>query len=261
MPALYLYPACGLVLMILTWPTGRSGRRVLRRWSDVGQPSADQTAIVVRYLRERRILVVPLMFLAPLTARATPALLGSASDLGAYHLLGSLLVAWLLAETLAGLWPRRGAVRSASLVRRGWRGLLPRWAVGLHLGLTAVAVVFAVAVLAMSGVGWYLMAVAGAGLVVVYGIAWLAVLRPAAADDRVDGALRVRSARVAVGVGVLLSALLISAGAARLSSLARFSHAPGWLDGLAPVSVWVSVALFGVALVGWGGVIGAPRYG
>ena len=256
MPAVYLYPACGLVLMILAWPSGWVGRRVLLRWGDVADPTPDQVAVVVRYLLARRILVVPLMFLAPLTARAMPALIGSASDLGSYHLLGSLLVAWLLAETLGSLWPRRGAVRTASLMRRGWRGLVPAWAVGLHLGLTAVAVAFAAA-----GAGWYLIIVAGASVLAVYGIGWLAVLRPAAADDRVDRALRMRSARVAVGVGVLASALLIGAGASRLSSLARFSHAPAWLDGLAPVSGWVSLALLVVALIGWGGVIGAPKHG
>ena len=261
MLAQYLYAVCGLVLMILTWPTRWVGYRVLRRWGGVADPTSDQIAVVVRYLRERRILVVPLMFLAPLTARAMPALIGPANDLGSFHLLGSLLVAWLLAETLGALLPRRGAVRTASLAPRGWRGLVPVWAMGLHLGLTAVAVAFAVAGLAMSGAGWYLIMVAGVSSLAVYGIGWLAAIRPAAADDRVDSALRMRSARVAVGVGVLVSALLTGAGAGRLASLARVSHAPAWLDGFAPVSGWVTLALMTVALIGWSRVIGAPKHG
>ncbi len=112
------------------------------------------------------------------------------------HLLGWLLLAWLLAEAVASVRPRHAAVRTASLVRRGWRGLVPAWAVALHIGLTSAAVVFAALCLSTGigqPVGWYLIAVAGIAVVVVYGIGWLAVLRPASADDGVDGALRMRS--------------------------------------------------------------------
>lgn len=241
----YLYPAAGVVLMLLTWPTAAGGRRLLRRWSDVAAPTPDQIAVVVRYLRQRRILAIPLMFVAPLTARGVEVIVGPADDLGMYHLLGALLLAWLVAEAL-GAAPRpfglgqATAVRTASLARRDLRGLVPVWAVALHIGLTVVVAVFA----ALSG-RWYLIAVAGLVFVVVYGIGWLAVRRPAAADDRVDGALRMRAARIAVGVGVLVAALLAASGAERLS----------------PVAVWVSVALLVVALVGWSSVIAAPRYG
>jgi hypothetical protein len=235
--ALYLYPACGLVLMLLTWPRAATGRRVLRRWSDLAAPTAEQVALMVRYLRERRVLVVPLTLLAPLTARAIPAILGSANDLGLYHLLGSLLLAWLLAEALATLRPRRTAIRTAPLVRREWRGLVPRWAMALHLTLTLMAVLFA-------GLGheWYLLTVAVIALVVVYGIGRLAVLRPVIADIDVDTASRVRSARSAVGVGILLAALLATPAADRFSVLT-------------PVSFTMLV----VALYGWGAVIAAPR--
>jgi hypothetical protein len=243
--ALYLYPICGLVLMLLTWPMAGAGRRMLRRWGDIAEPDRDQIAVVVRYLRERRLLVVPLMFLAPLTARAMPAIVG---PLGSYHLLGSLLVAWLLAEVAATVRPRRGLVRTASLVRREW--LVPRWAVGLHLGL-AVAVVLTVVAAPWAG-GWYLIVLTVVTSLVVYGIAWLAMVRPAgAADDDVDTALRVCSARVALGVGILLAGLLADAGGNRLAFVAE-----GWVRMAASVAVsTVTVA----ALLGWSGVITSPR--
>jgi len=246
--ALYLYPVCGLVLMLVTWPMAGAGRRVLRRWGDIAEPDPDQVAVVVRYLRERRLLVVLLMFLAPWTARAMPAILGPANELGSYHLLGSLLVAWLLAEVVATVRPRRGLVRTASLVARGW--LVPRWAVGLHLGLAVVAVVLVVAAAPWAG-GWYLIVLTVVTSLAAYGIAWLAMVRPAGGPDNVDAVLRVRSARVAVGVGILLAGLLVAAGGNRLVFVAE-----GWVRIVASVAV---SALTVAALLGWSGVITAPR--
>jgi hypothetical protein len=250
--ALYLYPLCGLALMLVFWPTAGAARRVLRRWGDIAEPTADQVAVVVRYLRERRLLTVLLLVLArlsALTARAVPVVLGSTDDLGAYHLLGSLLVAWLIAEVVATLRPRRGSVRSASLVRRRWS--LPTWAVVLHLGLAGIAVVLAILAQPWVG-GWYLILLVLLTLLVVYGIARLAVLRPAGADDEVDAVLRTRSARVAVGVGILLAGMFIAAAGTRFN--------------VEPVSGWVRSAIaagVGVitvaTLLGWGGVISAPR--
>lgn len=248
-PALYLYPACGLVVMLVLWPTAEAGRRVLRRWGDIAEPGADQVTVVVRYLRERRLLTMLLMLLAPLTARAVLAVLGPASDLVSYHLFGSLLVAWLIAEVVTALRPRRGPVRTASLVRRGW--LVPRWAVVLHLGLAAIAVVLALLAQPWAG-GWYLILSTLVMLVVVYGTAWLAVVRPAGAHDDVDIALRTRSARVAVGVGMLLAGLLIGVAGTRFN----VGSVPAWAG--SAVTAGVSVITVAV-LVGWGGVISAPR--
>lgn len=240
--ALYLYPTCGLALMLLTWPMAGSARRVLRRWGNITNPTPDQIRLVVRHLRERRLLVVPLMFLAPLTARAMPTILGPTNDLGSYHLLGSLLVAWLLAEVLATVRPRRESVRVASLVRRNW--LVPRWAVGLHLGLAGTAIVLAIVAQPWPG-GWYLIVLTLMTCVVVYGIAWLAMVRPAGAHDDVDAALRIRSARVAVGAGILLAGMFIDAAGT------RFHVQPAVAAGVAMITV--------ATLIGWGGVISAPR--
>ncbi|HEX9338320.1 MAG TPA: hypothetical protein VF892_20650 [Pseudonocardiaceae bacterium] len=244
--ALYLYPACGLVLMLLTWPMTGSGRRVLRRWGNITNPTADQIRLVVRHLRERRLLVVPLMFLAPLTARAMPTILGPTSDLGSYHLLGSLLVAWLLAEVIATVRPRREPVRVASLVRRDW--LVPRWAVGLHLALAAAAITLAVVAQPWPG-GWYLIALTLVTSLVVYGIAWLAMTRPAGINDDVDAALRTRTARSAVGAGILLAGLLIDAAGTRFHI--EPAAARVWTAGVSVITV--------ATLIGWGAVISGPR--
>src|SRR5262249_60215359 len=52
---------------------------------------------------------------------------------------------------------------------------------------------------------WLVLAGAAVGLAAVLAVVWLAVLRPAEADPEVDAALRTRSARVAVGVGLRLA--------------------------------------------------------
>jgi hypothetical protein len=268
----YLYPLCGLALMLVTWPMAGAGRRVLLRWSDITEPDRDQVAVVVRYLRKRRLLVLPLMLLAPLTARAIPAIVAPANDLGSYHLLGSLLVASLLAELLATVPHRSGARRterdrrdgtprplrdirpqqgSAGTTGPGRRGcLVPRWAVGLQLGLAAVAVVFAVVAQPWVG-GWYLIVLALVTSLVVHGIAWLAMVRPAGDRADVDTALRIRSARVAVGVGILVAGLLVAAGGNRLV----FAEG-GWIRMAASAGV---ATLTVAALLGWGGVIASPR--
>jgi hypothetical protein len=249
--ALYLYPACGLVLMLVTWPMAGAGRRVLRRWGDIAEPDRDQAAVVVRYLRERRLLLVPLMLLAPLAARAMPAIRSLARPViwGPTTLLGSLLVAWLVAEVVATVRPRRGSVRTASLVRRG--SLVPTWAVVSHLGSAAIAVVLALAAQPWAA-GWYLVSLTFVTSLVVYGIAWLAAVRPPGAQDDVDTALRTRSARVAVGVGILLAGLFVAVAGS------RFDVGSGSASVRSAVAAGVSVITV-ATVIGWGAVISAPR--
>jgi hypothetical protein len=87
---------------------------------------------------------------------------------------------------------------------------------------------------------------------VVYGIARLAMLRPAGAHEDVDAALRTRSARVAVGVGILLAGMFIAAVRTRFD----VESASGWVRS----AIAAGVAVITVAtLIGWGGVISAPR--
>jgi hypothetical protein len=295
----YLYAVCGIVLMLVTWPTAGAGRRLLRRWGTIAAPSDEQVAVVVRYLRERRLLVLPLMTLAPLTAGVMSQLAGApASDLGLYHLLGSLLVALLLAEALAGLRPARGSIRTAMLARRRWRDLLPRWAIALHLGLTGLAIGLAIAGIAAqpwaSGmvqrlppegasrpdgstvtlhevyraaiahpIGWHLIVAALLGSLLVFCVGSLAVARRAGADERVDAALRARSARVASGIGILLASFLAGAAANRLTFLVNMSTniepPPNWLQAAAPAARWLTLAVALLALWGWSSMISAPR--
>jgi hypothetical protein len=297
--ALYLYAVCGLVVMLVTWPTAKTGRHVLRRWGAIADPGDEQVAVVVRYLRERRLLILPLMVLAPLTSGVMSPLTGApASDLGLYHLLGSLLVAWLLAEALAGLRPVRGSIRTATLTRRRWQDLLPHWALALYLGLTGLAIGLAIVGLAAQPwadgmlqrlppqgallpdgstvtlhevyraaiahpVGWHLIVAALVVSLLLLGVGWLAVARRADADERVDVALRARSVRVAAGLGILVTSFFVGAAESRLTFLVTISGAiepaPTWLQIAASVALWLMRASAVLGLLGWSGVINAPR--
>lgn len=188
--------AFAIVVLLLMWPTRRSGQRLLRTW---GMPDSDeaQAGEAVRYLWQRRILYVVLFVGLPALAN----LLGLAdARLPWLGIFGPLLMAMLIAELIAVLRPV-GGVRSASLNPRGWRDLVPNWALVVAAVLIALVVAFAVAVPApmadrLGGIGY-----AAAGLLLVGLLVQLAVLRPAVDDEAVAAALRLRSARVAVGIG------------------------------------------------------------
>lgn len=245
------------VMMVVLWPTRTSGRRLLQRWG-IPAPAAPQTAAAVRYLFHRRILYV-------LLALIVPALIGLVWPPSDSWLPGStllpLVAALLIAELVAVLRPVRG-VRVASLERRSGRDLIPGWAVAVTAVLTALDVGLAAAVLgteswarryvvalpekdaATSGnlldpVGWLLLAGVAVVLAAVAAVVFLAARRPSVSDSAVDAALRVRTARVAVGIGFGSLGGLVFEAYSRLNSL-RLAGAeagedpslpqpPGWL--------------------------------
>jgi hypothetical protein len=176
------------LLLLLLWPTRRGGRRLLRTWG-IPEPRDDQVGVAVRYLWQRRLLYVVLIV-------ALPSLAGLADGLPGAGIVVSLLVAMLVAELVATLRPVSG-IRSASLDRRTWRDLVPRWAVRTFAAALLVTAVAA----AVSGT-WLALAHVAACPVAVGGLVALAVRRPSAADEAVDAALRTRTARVAVGIGL-----------------------------------------------------------
>ncbi|GAB3440127.1 hypothetical protein [Actinophytocola sediminis] len=181
--------AAGLLLLVL-WPTKQGGTRLLRRWG-VARPEPAQVTAAVRYLRQRRVLYVVLFLLFPSAAGAVVD-----TDTPSYLvILVPLLIAMLVAEAIATLRPVSG-VRTASLDRRTWRDLVPRWAVRT-LGAGAVLAV----VLAVAGGAWLVLGYVVGCLLLVGGLVALAVRRPAVDDEIVDAALRTRTARVAVGIG------------------------------------------------------------
>jgi hypothetical protein len=189
------------VLLLVLWPTTNGGRRLLRTWG-VPDPRPDQVAAAVRYLWQRRILYVVLFLAVPSLYRS---IVGS--DAPGVGLFVPLLVAMLIAELLATLRPVSG-VRVASLAPRGWRDLVPRWAVWVMAVMVVLAAGLAVLGLTRErglpttgltsafALGYLVVCLVVVGLLV-----HLAVRRPAVADEEVDAALRTRSARVAVGIG------------------------------------------------------------
>ncbi|MGW3966198.1 hypothetical protein ACWED2_40690 [Amycolatopsis sp. NPDC005003] len=175
----------GLAILIVLWPGKKHGKRLLERWG-VADPDPGEVELAVRYLKRRR-LWYPWLFLA------IPPLL---DDAGVGTILATLLLGGLIAELLAQR-PSRGPRREAELAPRTLLGIVPAWilvlgglaAAGslLHLGLTAQ---------------WKLLAVAAGAALVSGAITLLAVRRPPAGAARADLALRCRSARVAVGLGI-----------------------------------------------------------
>lgn len=192
-----------VVIVLLLWPTERSGRRLLRSW---GLPDADrnQSLIARRYLLVRRIPAAVLLVL-PLP------LLGYAG--WGVVLLGALL----LAESAAAVAPVRGDTRTATLRRRGLRDLAPAWTVVVLFVFAALAVVSAVLVWVPvvrtdSRDHWVFsapgatLAIVGAAVVAAGTVVQLAKLRPSVGDVASDAALRVRSARVAIALATALVA-------------------------------------------------------
>ncbi|HET6708382.1 hypothetical protein [Amycolatopsis sp.] len=175
----------GLAILIVLWPGEKHGKRLLARWG-VAEPGPAEVELAVRYLKRRR-LWYPWLFLA------IPPLL---DDRGMGSILATLLLGALIAELLAQR-PSRGPRREADLAPRTLLGIVPAWvlvlgglaAAGalLHLGLTAQ---------------WKLLAVAAGTVLVSAAITLLAVRRPPAGAARADLALRCRSARVAIGLGI-----------------------------------------------------------
>ncbi|MFC3453242.1 hypothetical protein [Amycolatopsis speibonae] len=186
----------GLVLLILLWPGEKQGAKVLRRWG-VEDPSLSDVDEAVRYLRRRRFWYPWLYLGLPLLAESTGVRGGDTS-----FFLATLLVGALIAEVLAQR-PRKGSRREAGLDRRGVRALIPVWGLVTY----AVIVVAAAAWLVVHR-WWALLGVAAAVSTVTWLVILLAVRRPSTGDSVADTALRVRSARVAAGLGLAATVTL-----------------------------------------------------
>jgi hypothetical protein len=185
-----------LVLLVVLWPTSRSGTRLLQTWG-IPYPQPEQVAEAVRYLRQRRVLYLVLVLVFPPLAAF---LLRDDADLPGLGIFVPLVVAMLVAELVATLRPVSG-VRVATLAPRGWRDLVPRWAVVATAVLVAVALCAVVLGPGSARERWVAVGYVVVCLIVVALLVHLAVRRPVVADEAVDAALRMRTARVAVGVG------------------------------------------------------------
>ncbi|MEU6151018.1 hypothetical protein ABZ816_13550 [Actinosynnema sp. NPDC047251] len=272
-----LHGLVGLAVLLVLWPTRAGATRFLRRWG-VPEPTQEQETAAIRYLRTRRLLYPPLFVLVPAAATALAGPLHLASPTwGPPYDFAALIVALLLAETVVALRPVRG-VRVAALTPRRWHDLVPRSAVVLLLALFGTAVVFAVADLtarpwaqhvATTAEGlspWYrdemlrpsgVLVLLGVllGAVAVFGVVALAVRRAPIGDPESDAALRTRSARVVVGIGLGWAGAMASAANARLSTLygLRFDSpdtAPAWFA-VVPATGWLGMIVLIVSLGGW----------
>ncbi|MEU8638818.1 hypothetical protein AB0C38_42080 [Amycolatopsis sp. NPDC048633] len=175
----------GLVILIVLWPGEKHGRRLLERWG-VPDPDAAEVALAVRYLKRRRIWYPWLFLVIP------PVLDGT----GAGTIVATLLLGGLIAELFAQR-PARGPRREAVLVPRTLRDIVPVWALALS-GLASAGAIVRLAWTAQ----WTPLAAAAGTTVVCWVITALAVRRPAAGEPRADLALRRRSGRVAIGLGI-----------------------------------------------------------
>ena len=232
----------GGILLLLLWPTARSGARLLRNWG-VAEPTSEQGRVARLYLLNRRLLYVVFIILAGPLGGLAVLVIGRSY----FPYVGWFLVALLLAELIAMLRPVRGEVRVATLARRGIADVVPRWMIAVHL-ITVAATVAGVVVLETQGgqdmgLGsmWLEIALVVGSAVAVYAVAWFAVARPAVGDAQVDQALRLRSARVMIGLGTMFAATLLSGVLGLLA---------GWQHDEAISVAAVVVQVFG--LVAWG---------
>ncbi|MFI6031746.1 hypothetical protein [Amycolatopsis magusensis] len=210
----------GLLILIPLWPGDKQGVKVLRRWG-VGDPAPPDVAEAVRYLRRRRFWY-PWLFLG-LPALADAA--GLADDPAPAIILATLLGGALIAEVLAQR-PPKSARREATLDSRRVRTLIPVWGLVLY-----ATIVTATAVWLVLHRSWVLLGVAAVTSAITWLIILLAVRRPSTGDGAVDTALRVRSARVAAGLG-----------AAATASLAPAQDLTSWILVLAGLAAWFHLA-------------------
>ncbi|MFD2415232.1 hypothetical protein [Amycolatopsis pigmentata] len=190
----------GLVLLFLLWPGDRQGVRLLRRWG-VAEPLEQDVADAVRYLRRRRFWY-PWLFLGIPAVANTGVTIDGEGDT-AWVVVYTILFGSLLAEILAQR-PSREPRRSASLAQRGILDFAPLWAL-IVFGIGTVVTVLR---LTMTG-HWLELAAALVGTALAWLIVFLAVRRPSIGRPEVDYALRTRSARVAVGLGIAGPASLV----------------------------------------------------
>jgi len=201
----------GVMLLIALWPTDKTAAKVLRKWLVV-DPTPEQVAESKTYLKRRRLLY-PWLFLA--IGYGTSKLAPEDDRYFVPQILTTVLAGMLLAELIAAMRPSKGVRRVAVLVPRRVRDLVPVWGVVVFwVGVSGAVVVL---VLSRPVRLPELIFLASCALAVT-GAVLLAVRRPTSGDDAVDEAFRLRSARVALGLGVAMAGVLVTA-----STLAGFA--------------------------------------
>ncbi|MFD9734750.1 hypothetical protein [Umezawaea sp. NPDC059074] len=213
----------GLMLLIALWPTDKTAAKVLRKWH-VADPTPAQVAESKVYLKRRRLLY-PWLFLA--IGYGASKLL-PAADYFVPQILLTVLAGMLLAELISAARPTRGPRRVAVLAPRRVVDVVPAW--GLVV-FGAAAVALAVALVVARPVPVPSLIALAAVVLAVTGAVRLAVRRPTSGDEAVDAALRVRSGRVALGLGLAMTGMLVggsSPGGFALLALCVVLIGLGW---------------------------------
>ncbi|MEU4801595.1 hypothetical protein [Actinosynnema sp. NPDC023587] len=274
-----------MAVLLVLWPTRSGANRFLRRWG-IAEPTGQQESIAVRYLRNRRLLYPPLLFLVPSAADALAGLLGfPPPEPGLLQSYAALIIALLLAEAVAAVRPVRG-LRVAALAPRRWHDVVPRTAVVILLALFAAAALLAVVDLlaqpvlrrVVSSAKGYspehldhvlrptavpVLAGVVIGAAAVFGVVRLAVRRAPTGDPGSDAVLRTRSARVAVGLGMAWAGSLLTAAPSRLLAVDGLfdgvpDTAPAWFAAV-PALRWLGLLVFVVSLGGWMWVVNPAK--
>jgi hypothetical protein len=233
-PAVLPQVGIAAVLLLALWPVRSRAVVLLRRWG-VGDPTERETDDALRYLKRRRLAYRGLYLAISLGSLLWP----EPVPLPAL-VLAFLLAGGFLAEVLS--WPRATAAvpTDTSAPRQPVRALSPSLTMAGML-LTAVALLSGAALL---GQVWALRVIPapaqalGLGSAAVLASAatiWLAAHRPPCCSTRADRALRLRSARVGLGLAILaLTAICLSDGSPVGLACAALGLT-GWLTTTAPV--------------------------
>jgi hypothetical protein len=241
-PAVLVHVGFAAVLLLALWPVRSRAAGLLRRWG-VGDPTELETDEALRYLRRRR-LCYPGLYLAISLGASLVA--PEPAPLPAL-VLAVLLAGGLIADVIG--WQPGTAATSAdtSAPRQPARGqparaLIPWWS------FTLASVLFG-AVELLGGAGllghrWALAVIPSPGLALGLGSAavlasaatiWLAAHRPTRGSARAHEALRLRSARVGLGLGMLALSTIGASGGSPIGLAVAALGLAGALATTAPV--------------------------
>jgi hypothetical protein len=207
-----------LVMLFALWPHRRQAGELQRRWG-VGEPTGLETDEALRYLRHRR-LAYPGLYLV--ISLGTSLWLPEPPLIFAVLLAGGLLgeaIDWQRGR--GATWVRTSAPRSSTAQRA--RALVPRWSFALAgVLLAAVALLIGAGLL---GQAWALQVIPAPGIALLVGsaagfaavaVVWLAASRTTGRSTRTGAALWLRSARVAIALGMLALAAIGASGGSQL---------------------------------------------
>jgi hypothetical protein len=224
--------AIGLVLLIALWPLPARAARLLERWG-VAEPDADETNEALRYLKRRRVLY-PALYVT--ISVGTSLYLPGAGVFST--VLASLLVGGLLAE-IAALPSPQAIDQETSPGQRRVPDLVPVWSIWtagvLLAGLLAMVAVSVVGPERVVPDPWWALLLGLGAAATGAAIVRLAARRPSTGQSRADDALRLRSARVGIGLAMAALGAIAASGGAVVGLALGALGIVGWLATTAPV--------------------------